>query len=299
MKDKYFKILGLSNNASAKEIKKAYRKLVFKYHPDKDASDFAQEQFLKIQEAYEILTDQKKIPTSSRKSYQSAKPYSHQNNQRAKAKKQNTADAEKAQRFKRAQERFERQKARKARENERYYKLISEGKLWRIFRSIVWVSSLLAVFFIVDAFLKTKKDKVRIEWVSKQNGYRGFSGMELVEVRTMNNGDFWVSNELSHHLSRLDNVYIEKTAWMNGAKNLVIINKDGSTLKFKIDFTADNYLLFVICVLLLPLFTLLIKSKTIFYSFLFHFCLYFYGAALVVFLCSNDRWIHLVTFGYL
>lgn len=56
MSDPY-KVLGVSRSASQDEIKKAYRKLAMKYHPDKGGDE---EQFKKISEAYGILSDEQK-----------------------------------------------------------------------------------------------------------------------------------------------------------------------------------------------------------------------------------------------
>lgn len=54
----YYNILGLSDGASEDEIKKAYRKLAKKYHPDLNPGDKkAAAMFLKVKEAYEALTD--------------------------------------------------------------------------------------------------------------------------------------------------------------------------------------------------------------------------------------------------
>lgn len=61
MKEDYYEILGVSKDASAAEIKKAYRKLALKYHPDKNPGDSsAEDMFKKSAEAYEVLGNQEK-----------------------------------------------------------------------------------------------------------------------------------------------------------------------------------------------------------------------------------------------
>ena len=61
MADDYYKILGIEKNADASEIKKAYRKLAMKYHPDKTEGDKTlEEKFKKISEAYAVLSDPEK-----------------------------------------------------------------------------------------------------------------------------------------------------------------------------------------------------------------------------------------------
>lgn len=56
----YYKILGISKGAGDEEIKKAYRKLALRYHPDKNKSPGAEEKFKEVAEAYEVLSDKKK-----------------------------------------------------------------------------------------------------------------------------------------------------------------------------------------------------------------------------------------------
>lgn len=55
----YYQILNVDRNAPQEQIKKAYRKLSRKYHPD-NAGEQAREQFDKVQEAYSVLGDEEK-----------------------------------------------------------------------------------------------------------------------------------------------------------------------------------------------------------------------------------------------
>ncbi len=59
MKD-YYQILGLKFDSDGEAIKRAYRKLALKYHPDQNTGSSAQEKFIEITEAYEMLRDDHK-----------------------------------------------------------------------------------------------------------------------------------------------------------------------------------------------------------------------------------------------
>ncbi|XP_064164202.1 dnaJ homolog subfamily B member 5-like isoform X1 [Anguilla rostrata] len=56
----YYKILGIQSGSNEDEIKKAYRKMALKFHPDKNKDANAEEKFKEIAEAYEVLSDPKK-----------------------------------------------------------------------------------------------------------------------------------------------------------------------------------------------------------------------------------------------
>ena len=62
----YYKILGVDKTASADEIKRAYKKVAIKYHPDRNPGDKeAEEKFKEAAEAYDVLRDPPTSATSS------------------------------------------------------------------------------------------------------------------------------------------------------------------------------------------------------------------------------------------
>ena len=57
----YYEVLGIGKDATEADIKKAYRKLAMKYHPDRNqGNEEAAEKFKEVNEAYEILSDSEK-----------------------------------------------------------------------------------------------------------------------------------------------------------------------------------------------------------------------------------------------
>ncbi len=66
IKRDYYEVLGVSRSSSENDIKKAFRKLAFQYHPDHNKDSDAAEKFKEISEAYQVLSDSEKRDTYNR-----------------------------------------------------------------------------------------------------------------------------------------------------------------------------------------------------------------------------------------
>lgn len=71
----YYEVLGLERNASGEDVKKAYRKMAFQYHPDRNRDDGAEEKFKELNEANEVLSDSQKRAAYDRFGHTGAQGY--------------------------------------------------------------------------------------------------------------------------------------------------------------------------------------------------------------------------------
>ena len=58
LSDDYYQLLGVNKNAVSKDIRKAFKQLALKLHPDKNSEKEAHAKFLRVNEAYEVLKDE-------------------------------------------------------------------------------------------------------------------------------------------------------------------------------------------------------------------------------------------------
>ena len=77
----YYDVLGVSRKATDKELKKAYRKLSLKYHPDKNSAPDAQDKFAELSVAYDVLSDADKRKTYNQGGEEAVAKKEQQDNQ--------------------------------------------------------------------------------------------------------------------------------------------------------------------------------------------------------------------------
>lgn len=274
---RYYYLLGLQEGATEQEIRRKYRSLAMRFHPDKNPSPAAQEKFIQLTEAYEILIKKRDAPAAKSET-------------RTKSK---TAE----ERVKEAKKRYHEQRLKEQMENERYYQSLLRGRKWRIIKLNAIVGAILALLLITDYFLPRHYEQDRVTHYSR-DVYSGAGGKAISLVKTKNGHNLWIEGLNFSLYSYYPNIYIERSWIFHDPIRVVSVQKI-SHQSFETHFTFYSVTFVTAFILLVPSFTLWYKRRTIVFTILWHFSLYFTGIVILIFLLANNHWAHLITFGFI
>lgn len=163
-----YHILGISSDANAEEIKRAYRRLVKEFHPDKNQSEEARDRVTLINDAYEILSDPVK-----RAQYYYQPAYASVGNE------EDPIEAYKRE-FKR--KRWEKEQQAHAR------RLVQQQMAYKIMRIITFPIFFFALTLVIDDFLSFKKfvETPTAGWQERLGRQRKFRGKLISHIQTEN-----------------------------------------------------------------------------------------------------------------
>jgi len=293
MRSHYYKILGLPDNSSENEVRKQYRKLVMRYHPDKNPSKDAELKFIAIKDAYEVLTGKKAVPTNLRTGSKSASrrsgPFTAGNAQQQ--------ESELKKRAAEAKQRLHNQKLHEYIENERYFRRLTSGYRWKLMKISAVVGLLLASFMLADLILPRHyaEDEVTRYNLNTANGISG-SRVSLIEMK--NSGYYWLDGLNYSAYAGNHKVWVE-SSWILHNPIRVLAQDKVRMFGFQLNFNFYRLSFLIIPLFLLPAFTFWYKRRKISFTVLHQFCTYGVNGLMLYFLISGDRWAHIFSLGFL
>ncbi|MCH2225054.1 MAG: DnaJ domain-containing protein [Crocinitomicaceae bacterium] len=289
--DKYYKHLGLKSGANREEIRKAYRKLAMHYHPDRNSSSTAQHKFLVVTEAYEILTGKRPAPPRTQQSKGTEKRTPKSKN------KSNTSDRNHEQRTKEARERYQEQMLREKLEDEQYFQKLTSGAKWKTVRFAAVLGSLISILLILDLFLPHHYKEDRVTEYSLNRAF-GANRLPLSLIHTENGDALWIGKMTYKLYHSSPNIYKESSWIFHQPIRVISLGKIQNKV-YNVHFTFYSNMFIAIFLFSIPLFTLFYKRRTAFFTMLYHLSYFGVSILLLYFLATNDRWIHLLTLGFL
>lgn len=278
MRGSAYKLFGLSPGASEEEIRKRYRELVKKFHPDVNKDPRAEEKFIEIQAAYEQLLhgyeEQAEIETPTEPTFQ----------------EEYTAYRE------HARQQFQARKKKEAEELERLYVRLQTGPIHLLHRCIAFVSVIVLLVLCLDLLLPTQRVSAVITSYST-DVYQSMNG-NLVSLAKTNQGESFFLNAFSNRFFDINPfIEIKKTAILHQSVSVLSYSNEFlQEIPIHFSFYWAQFLLFPF--LLIPIAFLIYRKKDAFFIMGSYFTRYASGLLLLYFLISEDRWYHLLTLGF-
>ena len=278
MRGSAYKLFGLSPGASEEEIRKRYRELVKKFHPDVNKDANAEKKFIEIQTAYEELMREPEAqlgidhPTEStfQEEYTSYREH--------------------------ARQQFQARKKKEAEELEKLYVRLQTGPIHLLHRCIALVSLIVLLTLCLDLILPNQRVSAVITSYST-DVYHSMNG-NLVSLAKTNQGESFFLNAFSNRFFDTNPfIEIKKTAIFHQSVSVLSHSKESlQEIPIHFSFYWAQFLLFPF--FLIPIAFLIYRKKDAFFIMGSYFTRYASGILLLYFLIGEDRWYHLLTLGF-
>ena len=274
--EKYYKILGLSSSVNDTLVKKRYRELAKKFHPDKNKDENSTKLFQEIKDAYEHIINRdftatkKDIPTSQK----TAEQKFHEN----------------------AWKRAEQLKKQEAEELLHFYNSFRLGWKKRIVNMVAIIGAICLLGIIADDFLPLRESIETVEDFSA-NPSHSLGNDYVYEVKFKNGQTLWLNHQDIHKLDNLPQLILAKTSIFHQpvyVESRTDENRTRTTIHFT--FYWAQAVLFIF--LILPIVIRYYKRNNVFFVLGNYLTFTISSGLLLLFLLNDLKIIHLLTFGY-
>jgi hypothetical protein len=273
-KAKYCAIFGLNENASKNDIRKAYRKLAMQYHPDRNPDPKAHQVFIDLAEAYEILINDR-FNESKKTSIRTEKSFD--------------------QRKREAEYRYQQQKERELREQDYFYTKLTSGFSWSIFQKLAKFSLLVSFLLMLDYVLP--KHYEHHSFVAYSPKYNGLIDGQVIGFKTDQDLSMFIKNPPATFSISYPEIIVERT-WIFHNPTKIWSKNRYFQRPFEIDFSVLSLFPIIPFLFTLPQLTIYFRRKSIKFTVAYLFSFYIVGGFVVYFICTQERWIHLLTLGF-
>ena len=276
-----YRILQLRPGASEAEIKRQYKRMALKVHPDINPSPKANEEFILLARAVEILlSPDTEVP----------------DRQAQREAKKNETEVEKKERMDQAKMRYEYQKAKKREEENAYFTQLTSGTRWFTFKCILCVSWIFALALVLDLVLPRHLEKDELIAYDTSN-HNGILSEKITEVEFKNNGYYYLENRRGNWISAYNDVWIEKS-WILHSPTVMYTTDDYEEFTTEFDFHLGAVRWSLVVIFLIPLFTYFRQRKDLTFVFLYQLSFWGIGGLLIYLLLTQNRLVHLISLGF-
>ncbi|NBR13246.1 MAG: J domain-containing protein [Crocinitomicaceae bacterium] len=279
--NRYYDILGLPQNATEKEIRKRYKELAKKFHPDRNPSPDADKMFIAINHAYQQLLTPSSVKSTT---------FSNAPTEEELRAKQEEIYREKARKF-------TRNKLKQEHEAQLlFYKKLRNGKLWLAFKGVTFLCFFVVVLMVADVFLPSIKEQELVTGYSKQV-FNSSSENEVCLIETKSGKRLFLNQNSNLDFNYIPFFTLETTRIF---KHPTRAHKNSyfSSSEIPVHFTFYWAQSVIWILFLVPIVFLFYKKDDVFFAIGHYYTRYVSGSLLIYFLVTENRWLHLLTLGF-